>query len=79
MLLRLPEDSDILEQSDADASDPHRRQLRLRQYFYSLSEVAIGGQCPCNGHADECPLDRTTMVSNCTQNIYLDFPTRKKR
>ncbi len=47
--------------------DQHTRyeflhKLRLRQYFYSLRDIAIGGQCPCNGHASECPVDYSTMV-----------------
>ena len=38
-------------------------QLTLRKYFYSFRDITIGGQCPCNGHASECPVDQTTMVS----------------
>ena len=38
------------------------QKLRLRQYFYSLRDITVGGQCPCNGHASECPVDQRTMV-----------------
>ncbi len=34
----------------------------LRRYFYSLRDITIGGQCPCNGHANECPVNHNTMV-----------------
>ena len=37
-------------------------QLTLRKYFYSFRDITIGGQCPCNGHASECPVDQATMV-----------------
>ena len=54
-LLMLPQDR---------AEDYERMQkIRLRQYFYSLREITIGGQCPCNGHAEHCPVDQNTMVS----------------
>lgn len=36
--------------------------LRRRQYFYSFRKITIGGQCPCNGHASECPVNQATMV-----------------
>lgn len=36
----------------------------LRRYFYSLQDLTIGGQCPCNGHAGECQIDLdASMVS----------------
>ena len=35
----------------------------LRRYFYSLQDLTIGGQCPCNGHAGECRINHQTMVS----------------
>ena len=35
----------------------------LRRYFYSLQDLTIGGQCPCNGHAGECKVNHHTMVS----------------
>ena len=33
----------------------------LRRYFYSLRDLTIGGQCPCNGHSNECPVNHITM------------------
>lgn len=26
-----------------------------RRYFYSISDISIGGQCICYGHAEHCP------------------------
>lgn len=26
----------------------------LRSYYYAISDLAIGGRCKCNGHADSC-------------------------
>ena len=51
--------------SPQDAATPHDflDQLTLRKYFYSFRDITIGGQCPCNGHASECPVDQATMVS----------------
>ena len=54
-----------LRMSPQDAATPHDflDQLTLRKYFYSFRDITIGGQCPCNGHASECPVDQATMVS----------------
>ena len=30
-----------------------------RKYFYSIKDITIGGQCPCHGHASDCPVTRT--------------------
>ena len=38
----------------------------LRRYFYSLRDITIGGQCPCNGHASECSIQHKTMVLKFT-------------
>ena len=27
-----------------------------RKYFYSVKDISIGGQCPCHGHASDCPV-----------------------
>ncbi len=42
------------------------QKFRLRQYYYSIRDLTIGGQCPCNGHAEHCPVDQATMVSKNT-------------
>lgn len=26
----------------------------LRSYFYAISDIAVGGRCKCNGHAEKC-------------------------
>ncbi len=53
-LLMLPQDQML----DYDVL----QKIRLRQYFYSMREITIGGQCPCNGHAEHCPVHQATMV-----------------
>ena len=40
----------------------------LRRYFYSLRDITIGGQCPCNGHASECSIQHKTMVLKFTSD-----------
>ena len=40
----------------------------LRRYFYSLRDITIGGQCPCNGHASECNIQHKTMVLKFTSD-----------
>lgn len=37
--------------------------LNLRRYFYSIRDITVGGQCPCNGHANECPVNQISNVS----------------
>ena len=44
----------------------------LRRYFYSLQDLTIGGQCPCNGHAGECKIDlHASMVSPTVKPVFL--------
>lgn len=26
----------------------------LRSYYYGISDIAVGGRCKCNGHANQC-------------------------
>lgn len=33
-----------------------------RRYFYSISDISIGGQCICYGHAERCPPEETHGV-----------------
>ena len=35
----------------------------LLQYFYSVKDISVGGQCVCYGHASYCPVDPLTGVS----------------
>ena len=35
-----------------------------RRYFYSISDISIGGQCICYGHAERCPPEETHGVSH---------------
>ena len=34
------------------------------QYFYSIKDISVGGQCICYGHARYCPVDPVTRVSH---------------
>ncbi|TKR59606.1 hypothetical protein L596_029252 [Steinernema carpocapsae] len=36
-----------------------------RRYFYTISDISIGGQCICNGHAETCPSDPVTGQLRC--------------
>lgn len=40
-----------------------------RRYFYSISDISIGGRCMCNGHADSCdvtdPDDPGILLCRC--------------
>ncbi|CAJ0569892.1 unnamed protein product, partial [Mesorhabditis spiculigera] len=35
------------------------------RYFYSISDISIGGQCICYGHAESCPADPVTGQFQC--------------
>ncbi|ETN73227.1 laminin EGF-like protein [Necator americanus] len=35
------------------------------RYFYSISDISIGGQCICYGHAESCPSDPVTGQFKC--------------
>jgi len=50
-LQTMSEDQVIL----ADDSNPQYASV-ARRYFYSIKDISIGGQCPCHGHASECPV-----------------------
>ena len=50
-LQTLSDDQAIL----ADDSSPEYASV-ARRYFYSIKDISIGGQCPCHGHASECPV-----------------------
>lgn len=39
------------------------------RYFYSISDISIGGQCICYGHAESCPSDPVTGVNQITYLI----------
>ncbi|KAI6208105.1 hypothetical protein M3Y96_00079500 [Aphelenchoides besseyi] len=36
-----------------------------RRYFYSISDISIGGQCICNGHAETCNEDGADGIGRC--------------
>ena len=42
----------------ADSNHPEFASV-ARKYFYSIKDITIGGQCPCHGHASDCPVTRT--------------------
>uniref|UniRef100_A0A158R5V7 Laminin N-terminal domain-containing protein n=1 Tax=Syphacia muris TaxID=451379 RepID=A0A158R5V7_9BILA len=49
-----------------NATNLERIQTR---YFYSLSDVAVGGRCKCNGHASRCIYDSMgNYVCDCQHN-----------
>ena len=57
---------------------PHRRQVLYctvlyctvlyptvaRKYFYSVKDISIGGQCPCHGHASDCPVSADIIADS---------------
>ncbi|KAI1731181.1 laminin EGF domain-containing protein [Ditylenchus destructor] len=54
----------------ADLMVINRRDGRLdqsvtRRYFYSISDISIGGQCICYGHAERCPPDEIFGQFRC--------------
>ena len=63
----LPEDEQFL--SGGSLLPSSSDGTTLRRYFYSLRDITIGGQCPCNGHASECNVQHSTMVM---KNIKID-------
>ena len=41
----------------------------LLQYFYSIKDISIGGQCICFGHARDCPTDEEGIARcQCAHN-----------
>jgi len=40
------------------------------QYFYSIKDISVGGQCICYGHARYCPMDPVTRVSHSLCDLY---------
>uniref|UniRef100_A0A7I4XW57 Laminin subunit alpha-2 n=1 Tax=Haemonchus contortus TaxID=6289 RepID=A0A7I4XW57_HAECO len=40
------------------------RSVTMR-YYYSISDISIGGQCICYGHAESCPSDPVTGQFKC--------------
>ncbi|PAV75919.1 hypothetical protein WR25_01227 [Diploscapter pachys] len=36
-----------------------------KRYFYAISDISIGGQCICHGHAESCPSDPITGQFKC--------------
>jgi len=39
------------------------------QYFYSIKDISVGGQCICYGHARYCPMDPVTRVSHGASDL----------
>ena len=66
----LPEDERVLNSNSlypyASSSDG----TMLRRYFYSFRDITIGGQCPCNGHANECLVQHDSMVIFYTSCLF---------
>nr|XP_040569600.1 laminin subunit alpha-1-like isoform X1 [Lepeophtheirus salmonis] len=60
----LPSDSYLMSGFNAIRADDSIA-TQARRYFYSIKDITIGGQCPCNGHANECPVDHETMKYEC--------------
>ncbi|XP_015252644.1 PREDICTED: netrin-1-like [Cyprinodon variegatus] len=44
-------------------------ELARDSYFYSVSDLQVGGRCKCNGHASRCVKDRDgSLVCECKHN-----------
>ncbi|XP_054607770.1 netrin-1a isoform X2 [Nothobranchius furzeri] len=44
-------------------------ELARDSYFYSASDLQVGGRCKCNGHASRCVKDRDgSLVCDCKHN-----------
>lgn len=50
----------------------------LQSYYYAISDIAIGGRCKCNGHANQCVISSSyenrvsKEVCKCEHNTYGD-------
>ena len=43
--------------------------MARENYYYALSDFAVGGRCKCNGHASQCSKDRDgNLVCDCKHN-----------
>jgi laminin gamma 1 len=45
----------------------------LRSYYYAISDIAVGGRCKCNGHANKCSFEQQEdfedrLVCKCEHN-----------
>ncbi len=49
------------------------------QYFYSIKDISIGGQCICYGHARYCPVDPRTGVSDILVRYFAVMLSHKLR
>ncbi|KAL1006408.1 hypothetical protein UPYG_G00072000 [Umbra pygmaea] len=36
-----------------------------RRYYYSIKDISVGGMCICYGHAQNCPFDPVSKMSQC--------------
>ena len=68
----LPEDERVLNSNSLYPYSSSSDGTMLRRYFYSFRDITIGGQCPCNGHANECLVQHDSMVifySSCLSDL----------
>ncbi|XP_072366382.1 netrin-G1-like [Scyliorhinus torazame] len=42
--------------------------LNLSKYFYAISNLDIRGRCKCNLHANNCILEKGTLICQCEHN-----------